>query len=211
VTLTTYANLGANQSLSDRKWDLAVADESHKLMSSKDATVTANLTSFRALTNHPKGRFDRAQNQLRKEWAPIEAARAANKGHLPAHLEEKLTALYAKTRDLADSFASQPRAKGLFLSATPFAYVEAVDYADGFLFDYDGESERGRQAARGGVQPARRPAQSSSYQLRLPDAHRQAHQARRWREHRSHGAGVSRAAEARGRALWPRPGRRPRL
>lgn len=156
VVLTTYANMGSNPSLSDRKWDLAVADESHKLMSSKNADITANLTGFRALTNHPQGRFDRAKNRLRKKWAKVEAEearfRAGARPHqeLPPELQEKKDALWKETQALADSFKGEPRSKALFLSATPFAYVKAVEYGEGYLFDFDKEQSEAGKGRIGG-------------------------------------------------------------
>ena len=42
----------------------------------------------------------------------------------------------AEFERLRQEYAKQPRAKALFLSATPFAYHKSTDYAEGFLFDY---------------------------------------------------------------------------
>lgn len=59
IVLTTYANLGSNDALATRAWDLVVADEAHNLMKSADGTVTTYLQNLRAITMHPDGAFQR--------------------------------------------------------------------------------------------------------------------------------------------------------
>lgn len=51
----TYANVGANQALVNRDFDLAITDESHNLMGSKSATPTDALQLVRAVTGHEDG------------------------------------------------------------------------------------------------------------------------------------------------------------
>lgn len=51
----TYANVGANQALVNRDFDLVITDESHNLMGSESATPTAALQLVRAVTGHEDG------------------------------------------------------------------------------------------------------------------------------------------------------------
>ena len=51
----TYANVGANQVLANRDFDLVITDESHNLMGSESATPTDALKLVRAVTGHKDG------------------------------------------------------------------------------------------------------------------------------------------------------------
>lgn len=51
----TYANVGANQALVNRDFDLVITDESHNLMGSESATPTDALKLVRAVTGHEDG------------------------------------------------------------------------------------------------------------------------------------------------------------
>lgn len=51
----TYANVGANQVLVNRDFDLVITDESHNLMGSESATPTDALKLVRAVTGHKDG------------------------------------------------------------------------------------------------------------------------------------------------------------
>lgn len=51
----TYANVGANQALVNRDFDLVITDESHNLMGSESATPTDALKLVRAITGHKDG------------------------------------------------------------------------------------------------------------------------------------------------------------
>lgn len=62
VTITTHANMAQNSAIYNREWDLIVIDECHKLIASKDGTVTNLLEALRGLTYHPDGVYTRAQN-----------------------------------------------------------------------------------------------------------------------------------------------------
>jgi endonuclease YncB( thermonuclease family) len=141
VTLTTYANLGENETLADRDWDLVVTDEAHKLSQNADGDSTGALKTLRAITNHPRGRQDAAKMRRRAEWAKAEV--------MPDG-EAKTAAmnrLFDLMRKEGAAMGDKPRAKVLFLSATPFAYVKNTDYAEGYLFDYpkDGHINGSRQ------------------------------------------------------------------
>lgn len=51
----TYANVGANQALVNRDFDLVITDESHNLMGSESAKPTDALQLVRAVTGHEDG------------------------------------------------------------------------------------------------------------------------------------------------------------
>ena len=156
VSITTYANMASNPELATRQFDLVVPDESHTLMSGKDAENTKNIEAFRALTNHPKGRQERARRQLHKRWATFDALREqfyktpGNKNRmwrvaLTPEQMDALDRLDDDTEALAKTFVDQPRSKVVFLSATPFAYVKNIEYAEGYLFEYGEDDAKGRQ------------------------------------------------------------------
>ncbi|MFS4517741.1 DEAD/DEAH box helicase family protein, partial [Delftia tsuruhatensis] len=161
VTLTTYANLGMNDALASRAWDLVVADEAHTLMSSQDATPTAALARLRAITMHPDGAHARYQMlhaadlqaaaELRQK---ADDAREAGKTDQAERLEARARAAFEKLQadlqavrdDVAAARGDGRRTKLLALSATPFAYELNVDWANGYLFDYDdGRSDESRE------------------------------------------------------------------
>ena len=60
IVVTTYANLGQNDELARRPWDLVVPDEAHYLMQQADGALTTALASLRAITMHPDGAHTRA-------------------------------------------------------------------------------------------------------------------------------------------------------
>jgi hypothetical protein len=143
LTGTTYANLGANRVLADREWDLVVADEAHKLSSDQNGTVTSALKTFRALTKHPDGLYERALMVLRKDWEKVERA--------PKDLQSSEMAKFnAKATPLIDKWRDEQRPKALMMSATPFAYHFSLDYAEGYLFEFDREDNGSRYNSGGG-------------------------------------------------------------
>jgi hypothetical protein len=162
IVITTYANLQDNDTLATRDWDAVVADEAHKLVQNKDGEVTRALRKFRAITLHPDGKYERHSMLYRDdiaEMASIEKTIAFNDRIASAadtmeaermklraenaKLRPRLDALRTKILDTqkevyADVEARQleRRPRALFLSATPFAWVKALDWAEGYLFDY---------------------------------------------------------------------------
>jgi hypothetical protein len=130
LSATTYANLGANRTLADREWDLVVTDEAHKLSSDQDGTKTEALRTLRALTLHPDGLYDRAKMQLRALWDQIEKLPESQRKSAYEAFDKKAQPLIEKWKD-------QQRPKTLMMSATPFAYHFSLDYAEGYLFDFD--------------------------------------------------------------------------
>lgn len=159
--ITTYANFGANDSLALRDWDQIVTDEAHYLSSNEAGEGTAALTKLQALTGHPDGFYSWVRQRHPQAWAPYKEAMNASRdaaapGSEVSQREKDLLAEEeAKQRDLwlavekPAEKAWQERwtqqadlPKTLFLSATPFAYVKSVDYAEGYLFDYAPPAER---------------------------------------------------------------------
>lgn len=160
VTITTYANLGDNDALATRSWDLVVPDEVHMLMQSADGKQTKALNALRAITLHPRGVGDRFEMlnrddvNTRKDLAErihdLEQARLGADSEARKSINAKIDALEARLRPLAkkldtelervreDVLARQgeKRTRVAALSATPFAYEKTVDWADGYLFDY---------------------------------------------------------------------------
>ncbi|MBB6578938.1 hypothetical protein HNP33_003043 [Comamonas odontotermitis] len=151
VVVTTYANVGQNNQLARRSWDLIVADEAHKLMQSEDAKETDALKMVRALTLHPDGVWTRhyAKNADKLEEVrrlSDERKAAEEAGDKPAtvtRLQEKiddlnkeLRALYEREKEFVLGNQGEKRPRALFLSATPFAYEKTVDWANGYLFEY---------------------------------------------------------------------------
>ncbi len=162
IVITSYANLGDNDQLATRNWDLVVADEAHTLMQSAEGDETSYLRNMRAITLHPDGAGTRhsvlnhsdidAASSLRSEIAANDAAANAEgvnviaKAALAktnARLAEQLSKLDAKLslskiairQQVKDSQgAARPRLAAL--SATPFAYEKTIDWANGYLFDY---------------------------------------------------------------------------
>ena len=62
IVITSYENVGANNALLKRDWDMIVSDESHKLMQGEKGSKTQALENVRAMTYHHAGlseRFER--------------------------------------------------------------------------------------------------------------------------------------------------------
>ncbi|MBY0439963.1 MAG: DEAD/DEAH box helicase family protein, partial [Burkholderiales bacterium] len=162
IVITTYANLQDNDVVAARDWDMVVADEAHKLVQNADGDPTGALRKLRAISLHPDGAYDRHQSIHAKEIARAESlverlqdvvkkAREAEAAGAPADaLNVEADSLLARSNEInaalrekrkaveADVVARQgaTRPRALFLSATPFAYVKTIDWAQGYLFDY---------------------------------------------------------------------------
>lgn len=139
VVVTTYANFSQNDALANRKWDLIVPDEAHKLSESKNATATNALETLRALTGHERGRFKYSIMKEPELWAAVQDAKVGTRERSEAWRA------FQEKKDIHDAERAQhwenQGTKVQFLSATPFAYEKSVDYAEGFLFDYPPENE----------------------------------------------------------------------
>lgn len=163
ITITTYANLGENNELAKRQWDLVVPDEAHTLMQSADGTETGYLKALRAITYHPDGVGTRhamlAADELTKVAELSEEiqglgkilgtpdstdmARDAARKRLDAAKKE-LEAVTKKSEEIREAVKADVKAKQgaertrlAALSATPFAYVKTINWANGYLFDYN--------------------------------------------------------------------------
>jgi len=158
VVIATYANFGMNKSLPSREWDLVVTDESHKLLMNEDGTATDALNTLRGITYHDRGFYAWFNAKYAKEVAELNIARTdykttraddvpdAVKNKADKHYE-KMQDKYNKTLDSAkEEFAKLKTSKSpkvVFLSATPFAYIKTVDYAEGYLFHYGNGRDSG--------------------------------------------------------------------
>lgn len=163
IVVTSYANLGENDELARRQWDLVVPDEAHTLMQSADGTPTSYLKSLRAITLHPDGFYQRHSmlyrddiNKLRQLREQIDgnnkilnnldtmdqmmASVRAENAKLDAEatkIADKLRETTEQVREEVKSSQGEKRPRAVFLSATPFAYEFTVDWANGYLFDYN--------------------------------------------------------------------------
>jgi hypothetical protein len=158
--ITTYANFGANDSLALRDWDQVVADEAHYLSSNEKGEGTGALAKLQGLTGHPDGFYQWVRERNPKEWGAykeaMNASRDAAKDSATTQTQkDQLAEVEGKQKALWDAIEKpakkawqdrwakqQDLPKTLFLSATPFAYVKSVDYAEGYLFDYVDPAER---------------------------------------------------------------------
>lgn len=154
IVITTYANLGANNALASRDWDLVVHDEAHYLKQGKKDDDTKSLEMLRAISLHPDGvyrrhealnadkieemkRLSAAAKQQRmsddeRDWYKAdETQKKADK--LALELSDNLKEIKADVK----ARQGEKRTRALFLSATPFAYDLTVDWANGYLFDYN--------------------------------------------------------------------------
>lgn len=149
VVVTTYANMGYNNNLVNREWDLILCDESHRLMSSEQAKVTASLNNLRALTYNHNGLYERFQRLRAEEYKTVDDYAQKIKAGEATEKEEKarqdLIDKLSKEREELfkqwQEIKEEDKPKVVFLSATPFAYVPNVDYAEGYLFNYDEDKE----------------------------------------------------------------------
>jgi hypothetical protein len=198
IVITTYANLGENDALAQRKWDVVVADEAHTLMQSADGKVTGYLANLRAITHHPDGAFQRHRMLYREDIDKLREINDRIEGNTKIlnntdtmadmmasvraeneKLQREADALAAKIRETTDAVKKEvadmqgaSRARLLALSATPFAYEFTVDWANGYLFDYnegqpqDGSSGTGSRPYNSGSNRERFFMQHFGYSMR---------------------------------------------
>lgn len=156
--ITTYANLGQNDALAKRDWDLIIPDESHYLSSNEKGETTGALDKLRALSGHHAGFYDWMKSRYSKEWSAMQdAADRARAGNKDAQAEfDRLSAEWdAMAAPLRKQWEDrwskqQDMTKVVFLSATPFAYVKNVDYAEGYLFNYTPPADQFSDRQQGG-------------------------------------------------------------
>lgn len=173
IVVTTYANMGANNSLAEREWDLVVPDEADNLMSNKDGKETSALATLRAITANPRGAYDRFRMLHRDKIAERDQLKESMQSNRSlyalddttdmqradlekeyAGLKEEYDALQKElgqaNNEIVDQIKNMPdeqRTRVAFLSATPIPYEKNVDYLEGYLFDYpeDGYIGNSRQ------------------------------------------------------------------
>ena len=162
VSITTYANFRGNDELAKRKFDFVAIDEAHELMKSQSADITEALRTLRAVTMHPGGAFARYQMLNRDDIDKLgeindkitSYSKAASNNDTMDEmrsdylsqvdklelqrkpLQEKLDKSKAAIKEEVGTNQGEKRTRALFLSATPFAYMENVEWASGFLFQY---------------------------------------------------------------------------
>lgn len=147
VSITTFANFGLNDAVFSRPHDFIVIDETHKIMGSSNNKETHAFDAARALTLHPDSAYDLAMRRDRATFNKLNDAREKIKGidvdlispedrkeieDLTAQWNDKV----AQAKRLINFSQGDARPRAIFLSATPFAYRENVQWANGFLFEY---------------------------------------------------------------------------
>lgn len=197
IVATTYANLGANPSLAQREWDLVIADEAHYLSSAEDGATTSALENLRALTKRRGYARDLVRLREAEKVARVAELNktipqrdkeisdgggnanfdlrelARDKRELDA-LNAELNALYEKEEAAFNALKPEDKPRGVFLSATPFAYEKNVQWAQEFLFDW-GSDDGSSQAYNAGGPFERFMIQHFGYRMRYnkltePDA-----------------------------------------
>ncbi|RYY74489.1 MAG: hypothetical protein EOO52_13065 [Gammaproteobacteria bacterium] len=111
ITLMTYASFRQSPHLLHLLFDLLIFDESHYLLMNNKGESTSGCQLMRALIGHEKG-YDLRRRLMEESFK--KSAANVRKAHL----------------------AARERTKVLLLSATPFASIMSVDYAEGVLFKY---------------------------------------------------------------------------
>lgn len=159
VVITTYANMGDNNSLVEREWDAFVMDESHYLSSNADGDTTKALKALNALAKQDvlqrvsmrmadtiaeRKEIEAQLGELRKPGA----GRDTDHANQVRGLQAKADALAAKIRAAQEAEKSEiakldksSLPKGVFLSATPFAYEKTVRWAQGWLFNWGNDQD----------------------------------------------------------------------
>lgn len=121
VVIGTYHNIGANSSLYQRQWEAVIADEAHMLMQSAEGKPTNALKALRAHTGHHDG-FDTWLSGKYGDDLSLKELTHLTEQHQPEWRNR-----WKEQKNLP---------KVIFLSATPFAYVKCIDWAEGYLFNF---------------------------------------------------------------------------
>lgn len=117
ISITTLNNFTSNKTLVKRSWDLVVIDECHKLISNQNNKETGAIKNLRAITLNERG-FNTRFDYLYPE-------------------ENSSSELRIELKNQWKQIQEKDKPKVLFLSATPFSHVKNIDYAEGYLFNYD--------------------------------------------------------------------------
>ena len=111
VCVTTYANFYQNEEIAKIHWHLVIYDECHYLQQNEKGALTSYQEMHKQISRLPSIKI--AEIRSNYQWAKMQTEEYLN----------KLVYDYAQST------------KVLFLSATPFAYVKSLSYADGCLWD----------------------------------------------------------------------------
>lgn len=125
INITTYANFRQNTKIQQRDWDMVFYDECHYIMSNEQGKETNCLQTHRKTTNHAT--FIREKSQVN-----VCGEKPKTEGDILKYnqlLKLKSDEINAEIKRL-ENFT-----KVVFLSATPFPYIENLEYADGYLFE----------------------------------------------------------------------------
>lgn len=153
VSATTYANFGENNEIGHTEWDVVLCDESHYLSSSESGAITDAKKALDAITGRNASRLFEMQNAEEYARAKELRERAESLGETDNQRDRALAdilaaqagAMRASLEKRAEEFIKKnknsDRANVVFLSATPFAYVKSLDYAQGYLFDWGGDKD----------------------------------------------------------------------
>lgn len=147
VCITTFANFGYNHELAKKDWDLVVCDESQNLMSGANANPTNALRTLRAITHHEEGFTRWLKDNHSELWDELQKASEIDEKEKTEESKKKYDEAYKKWNnaelEAKKDYPGLKKSKVVFLSATPFAYVPNIDYANGYLFDYGGDKNTG--------------------------------------------------------------------
>ncbi|WP_288946714.1 LPD38 domain-containing protein [uncultured Megasphaera sp.] len=147
VCITTYSNLSQNHALASRDWDLLIMDESHTLSKNEQGNSTSALRQFWGLTVHDNGYqtwfedthqdITNARKEARKELDKAQKEKDAAKEKDAQQRYDEADRVYQKAYEASEpDYQGKKHPKVVFLSATPFAYIKNLQYAEGFLFEY---------------------------------------------------------------------------
>lgn len=161
IVITTYANFRDNAGLVNRNWDAIVFDEAQNINSNAAGEKTRSHAAMHGLTLHPDGVHARARMKAPDLWTAseeiskqIDALTGPNNEAVYNRLATERTALLKQQQVIVEATQAEvtaaqgtsKRPRTVFLSATPFAYMESVQYGNGYLFDWNEgqEEESGR-------------------------------------------------------------------
>lgn len=162
VVVTTFANFRANEELMKRDFDLIVYDESHRLMEDKKGSASSTTAAHYMAANKD---FDSAMHRLTsthpvwkehsdlmKRYRDLNQSVNNDQAAFPEETEREIKAIGKRIDQLeieqaklkpgleARARASAENTKVVFLSATPFKSHFNLRYANGFLFNWGGET-----------------------------------------------------------------------
>ena len=153
VVVTTHANFRENENVQNQDWDMIVVDESDQIMSSQAGKQTSAVDALRVAAKHYSKTKAIAQSRigspelqrLNEEIETLEKEMAT----AAIDIREMMQGAIGELKQLRDAERKKydkiiqaeadrlsTLTKVIFMSATPFASSPALDYAEGFLFDY---------------------------------------------------------------------------